>query len=198
MAKKKMIYLIAVIAVAVLAYFGWKLTARGAYESAEYTVLESDRPFEIRQYPDLMMATTEMDFESQGDDGSFMRLFRYISGTNDASQKVAMTTPVFMGPEAGDSQGQMGFVMPKKVIEQGIPEPTHESVLIQRRDGGRFAVIRFAGRTNSETIATAKQKMQKWMNDKGLIADGDAEVAGYDPPWTPGPWRRNEILIRCK
>jgi hypothetical protein len=36
------------------------------------------------------------------------------------------------------------------------------------------------------------------MNDKGLTGDGDAEFAGYDPPWTPGPFRRNEILIRLK
>jgi hypothetical protein len=36
------------------------------------------------------------------------------------------------------------------------------------------------------------------MNNKALIGDGDAEFAGYDPPWTPGPLRRNEILIRLK
>jgi len=34
------------------------------------------------------------------------------------------------------------------------------------------------------------------MSEQGLVADGDAEVAGYDPPWTPGPFRRNEVLIR--
>ncbi len=88
-----MVYLcVAAVSVA-LAYFGWKLTARSAYESAEYTVLESDSPFETREYPDLMMATTNMQFESQGDDGSFMRLFRYISGGNEREQKVAMTIP---------------------------------------------------------------------------------------------------------
>ena len=198
MARKTMIYIVALVVVAVLAYFGWKLTARGAYESADYNVLESERPWEIRQYPDLMMATTEMEFASRGDDGSFMRLFRYISGTNDANQKVAMTTPVFMERDVDDSRGQMGFVIPKKTLEQGIPQPTNESVLIQKRAGGRFAVIRFAGRSNSQSIATAEQQLRNWMNQKGLIADGDAEVAGYDPPWTPGPWRRNEILIRCK
>ena len=25
---------------------------------------------------------------------------------------------------------------------------------------------------------------------------GEPEIASYDPPWTPGPLRRNEILIR--
>jgi hypothetical protein len=198
MASKKMIYLVAVIVVATLAYFGWKLTARSAYESAEYAVLESDRSFEVREYPDLMMATTGMGVESQGEDGSFMRLFRYISGTNDANQKVAMTTPVFMEPVADNGQGQMGFVVPKQVTEHGIPEPTNDSVRIKKRVGGRFAVIRFAGRINRESRTGAEQKLRTWMNDQGLIADGEAEVAGYDAPWTPGPLRRNEILIRCQ
>ncbi|MFM7516668.1 MAG: heme-binding protein, partial [Pirellula sp.] len=27
---------------------------------------------------------------------------------------------------------------------------------------------------------------------------GGVETAGYDPPFTPGPLRRNEVLIRIK
>jgi hypothetical protein len=193
-----MIYASVVTAVVALAYFGWKLTARSAYESAEYTVLESDSPFETRAYADLMIATTNLQFESQGDDGSFMRLFRYIGGTNDQDRKVAMTTPVFMEPVTRETQGQMGFVIPKKVTEQRIPEPSNDNIRIRKRVGGRFAVIRFDGRMNSESAEKAEDKLRKWMNDKGLIRDGDTEFAGYDPPWTPGPLRRNEVLIRLK
>nr|WP_298869380.1 heme-binding protein [uncultured Gimesia sp.] len=36
------------------------------------------------------------------------------------------------------------------------------------------------------------------MSRKKLIRDGAAECAGYDPPWTPGPFRRNEVLVRIK
>jgi DNA gyrase inhibitor GyrI len=193
-----MIYLCLATVVIALVFFGWKLTARSAYESAEYTVLESDGLFEIREYPDLMMATTNMQFESQGNDDSFMRLFRYIRGANDNGQKVAMTTPVFTEPEARDDQGRMGFVIPKKVTEGRVPEPSHKNVEIRTRTGGRFAVIRFAGRMNSESIAKAEEKLRTWINDRGLIVDGDTESAGYDPPWTPGPFRRNEVLIRLK
>jgi hypothetical protein len=198
MTVKKMIYLGVATVVIALVYLGWKLTARSAYESAEYAVLESHSPFETREYPDLMMATTNMQFESQGDDGSFMRLFQYISGGNDPEQKVAMTTPVFMAPEANGTHARMGFVIPKKVAALNIPEPSNVNVHIQKRVGGRFAVIRFAGQMTNESVARAEVNLRKWMNDKGLIGDGDAEFAGYDPPWTPGPLRRNEILIRLK
>ena len=196
MNRKRIIYASIVIVVAALSYFGWKLTARGAYESAEYSVVQSDGPFEVREYEDLMMATTNMKLESQGDDGSFMRLFQYISGANSDEQKVAMTTPVFMEAEAYEAQGEMGFVIPKEVANQHIPEPSNDNVQIRKRVGGRFAVIRFAGRMNSESVREAEERLYKWMEDQKLIRAGDPEFAGYDPPWTLGPLRRNEILIR--
>ncbi|MCH9656799.1 MAG: heme-binding protein [Planctomycetes bacterium] len=198
MNRKKMIYLGSAICILVLFYYGWKFTARNAYESAEYTVVESEGPFETRQYDDLMLVTTELPQGSKGGDGRFMRLFRYIEGANDQEQKVAMTTPVFMEPEANQSQRQMGFVIPKNVSEQQIPEPTNDKVQIRKRAGGLFAVIRFAGRLNQESIKTAEEKLEKWMNSKKLTRDGAAECAGYDPPWTPGPFRRNEVLVRIK
>lgn len=184
--------------IALLTYLGWKLTARSAYETANYRVIETEGRFEIREYPDLTLASTSMQLESQGDDGSFMRLFRYISGANDQEQKIAMTTPVFMETAASDDQGQMGFVLPKEVSSQRVPKPSHQDVLIRQRSGGRFAAVRFAGRMSSESMTVAKRELRQWMNKRGLISDGDAESASYDPPWTPGPLRRNEAVIRIK
>jgi hypothetical protein len=178
------------------AYFGWKLTARGAYESAEYTVLESEGAFETREYPTLEVAATRMRFEDQGGDGSFMRLFRYIGGENADEQKIAMTTPVLMKKEDDESAGNMRFVLPKETVESGVPRPSDEGVEILKREGGQFAAIRFKGRTSSETFADAEQRLRDWMTGQGLASDGDAEFASYDPPWTPGPFRRNEVLIR--
>jgi DNA gyrase inhibitor GyrI len=198
MSGKRMLYVSVVIVLVAVAYFGWQLTARSAYESAEYTVVESDGRFEIREYADLMMATTNMRFESQADDSSFMRLFRYISGGNDDERKVAMTTPVFMEPDNDESQGQMGFVIPKGVTDNSIPAPSDNQVQIQKRAGGQFAVIRFAGRMDSESVKKSEKELRKWMAEKNLVSEDDAEFAGYDPPWTPGPFRRNEILCRLK
>ena len=73
MAKTMMIFVAIPVALA-LVFFGWKLTSRSAYESAEYEIVEQDGPFEIREYPDLMLASTRMRTGSQGNDGSFMRL----------------------------------------------------------------------------------------------------------------------------
>ncbi len=195
----KLLIYFAISGVAIVAgWWVWKMTARNAYENAEYTVLKSDGDYEIREYPKLMLATTDMRFTSPGDDGSFMRLFGYISGANDQNQKVAMTVPVFMEPEHGDSSGQMGFVLPKDIAERSAPEPSASGVWLQTRQGGQFAVIKFAGRLNKETAARAEQHLRQWMEGNGLEAAGEPEYASYDPPWTPGPLRRNEVLIRLQ
>jgi hypothetical protein len=195
---KKMAYLVAGGFVATLAYFGWTLTSRSAYESAAYSVIQSDAPFEVRGYPDLLLATTQMRFASRGNDGSFSRLFSYISGANENNQKVPMTTPVLMDAESEGKPGQMGFVVPASVVANGAPVPSDGNVELRSRNGGRFAVIRFSGRLDDSTREDAELRLSQWMSTQGLTPDGDAESAGYDPPWTPGPWRRNEVLIRLK
>ncbi len=191
-------YIVTATLAVAIGYVGWKLTSRSAYESAEYRVLASEGPFEVREYPDLMLVTTPIEFQSQGNDGSFGRLFQYISGGNDSGSKVAMTTPVFMENELQNSPGQMGFVIPKGVAADRTPEPTGENVQLRKRAGGRFAVLRFAGRINEETRTKTNDKLRDWMAGRKLVGEANSEVAGYDPPWTPGPFRRNEILIRLK
>jgi DNA gyrase inhibitor GyrI len=203
MKRKTMIYL-SVTAIFVLAgIFAWNTMTRAAYESAEYKVVESDGKFEVRKYPDLMLVATTTKLDAQGRDGSFMKLFRYISGANEADKKISMTTPVFMDNDKGDSAVQMGFVMPKDIAVDGVPAPTGEGVDVRKRTGGRFAVLRFSGQLNVKSAKESEAKLRTWMATKGFVADDSfessgVETAGYDPPFTPGPLRRNEVLIRLK
>ncbi len=196
--KRKKSFLVTIIGLTIVGSFAWNLTARGAYESAAYQVVESDGKIEIREYPDLMLVSTKTKFDSQGNDGSFMRLFRYISGNNDADQKISMTTPVFMEGQGQTPTGTMGFVMPQEVAEAGIPDPKASDVEIRRRRGGRFAVIRFSGKMKSELAAKQEEVLRGWMRERGLDGEATAEAAGYDPPFTPGFMRRNEVLIRIQ
>ncbi|QDV62305.1 SOUL family heme-binding protein [Crateriforma conspicua] len=195
---RKMFHLGVLVGAAVLGTAAWTMTARAGYESAEYKVVETDGDIEIREYPDLMLAATSSKLDSQGRDGSFMRLFRYISGNNENDQKIAMTTPVFMEGDNGLSDVSMGFVMPKEVAVEGVPDPKSDGVEIRRRESGRFAVIRFSGRMDSKLAKKQEARLRDWMNARGLEGETTAEAAGYDPPFTPGPLRRNEILIRLK
>lgn len=200
---KKMMYLaaIAVLSLAVTAV--WNLTARANDESAEYRVIQSEGNIEIREYPDLMLAATDSNVNAQGRDGSFMRLFRYISGNNESNQKIAMTTPVFMESEHTEegnngANASMGFVMPPEIVVNGVPEPKSAGVKIRKRPGGRFAAIRFSGRMNAKSAKKQEAILRQWLAGQGMEAEPSSETAGYDPPFTPGPMRRNEVLVRIK
>ena len=193
---KQMIYVIVTIALIPLLFFTWRLTAGDKYESAEYSVVTSDGKFEVREYPELAIASTSMKSYGDGRDGSFMRLFRYISGESEAKQKIAMTTPVFMEAQTETDAGQMAFVLPNDVAEKSAPNPVSESVEVGKRPAGKYAVIRFNGYMDQDTISNAEQKLRGWMEENNLQASEELEFAGYDPPWTPGLLRRNEVLIR--
>ena len=203
MKRKPMIYLSAIAILVMAGVFAWNTMARAAYESAEYKVVTSDGKFEVREYPDLMLVATTTKMDAQGRDGSFMKLFRYISGANESDKKISMTTPVFMENNKSESAVQMGFVMPKDIAVKVVPAPTGEGVDVRKRIGGRFAVLRFAGQLNTKLAKESEAKLRSWMESKSLIADDSpessgVETAGYDPPFTPSLLRRNEVLIRLK
>lgn len=208
MKRKRMVYFFSVAALLAIAVLVLNRTTRAGYESAEYKVIESDGSFEVREYPDLMLVATQTKIDAQGRDGSFMKLFRYISGANEAKQKISMTTPVFMEPvfmenDQADAEVQMGFVMPKEVAVAGVPSPTGPDVDVRKRPGGRFAVLRFSGRLNAKLAKESETKLRSWMKTKGHAPDDSPESSGvesasYDPPFTPGPLRRNEVIIRMK
>ncbi|MAT10040.1 MAG: SOUL heme-binding protein [Rhodopirellula sp.] len=197
MAGKNMVYMVFAAVSLVLLYAGWKLTSRNAYESAKYSVVKIEENIEVRAYPDLMMATT--DYQPRlGNNGSFGRLFQYISGGNKSNQKIAMTTPVIMQPGSSREQGAMSFVLPEKVAGTNIPQPESKRVTLNKRPEGLFAVIRFSGRDEQELIAKQSALLKEWILDNHYEMIAEPEFAGYDPPWTPAPLRRNEILIRIQ
>ncbi len=166
---------------------------RASYESAPYTVVQADGMFELRDYPALTVVETPMA-KGNGSDGSFMRLFRFISGTNNQKQKIAMTTPVFMSGSAGNAT--MAFVLPAKMRSGEVPKPSDSTVTVSELPAGRFAVLRFSGSQNSKNEAEALAKLKVWMEAEHL-SELSSPVYGYfDPPWTPGFLRRNEVMLR--
>ena len=64
-------------------------------EQQVYEVLKEYPDFELRRYPDHLVAETEVGgpFELAGN-LAFPRLARYIGGHNRSSRKMAMTAPV--------------------------------------------------------------------------------------------------------
>jgi hypothetical protein len=59
----------------------------------------------------------------------------------------------------------------------------------------RVAAIRFSGRTTDAVLAQREAELRAWMAARGLDAAAAPVFAYYNDPFTPGPLRRNEVLI---
>ena len=140
---------------------------------------------EVRDYPVLRIAETRQE------DDDFMRLFRYISRGNADGQKIAMTTPVFMMGE-GTTNAFMAFVLPEGLDRP--PAPGISRVRVRELEPKTFAVLRFrGGRQGMDGVAVAR--LREWMRQSRLPVEGEPRFAYFDPPWTPGFLRRNEVMI---
>jgi len=65
------------------------------FETAGYEVVLRDGRFEIRQYPDALVAETVVEAEyGKAGSVSFRRLAGYIFGGNKSRAQISMTTPV--------------------------------------------------------------------------------------------------------
>jgi hypothetical protein len=157
---------------------------RAGYESAPFKTVLKEGAFELREYPDLPVVSTEMN----GDDASFMRLFGYISGGNREKQKVAMTTPVIM------KEGRMAFVLPSKAAARA-PSPASDKVKLERLQAATVAVLRFSGRRSAKSEQEALGRLRSMLKDRSIQEAGAPFMAYYDPPWMPGSLRRNEALV---
>lgn len=159
-----------------------------ATETPDYKVLSQDGKFEVREYPALTLVRTASG------EGDFMRLFRYISGGNEAEQKIAMTAPVLIKHQ-GENTG-MSFIVPKNVAAGQVPAPKDAAVTMDNLPAGKFAVYRYSGGRNEENEQEALAKLRAWIGEKRIEVTGDPLFGYYDPPWIPTFLRRNEVILR--
>lgn len=169
---------------ALTAAAAWWLVAssRAGAKKVPYKVVRVEGDFEIRDYPslDVASATAEERY------GAFDSLFRFISGGNAGDRKIAMTAPVL------NDGVEMMFIMPSG---ESIPEPKEDTVTIKVRPAMRVAALRFGGFMGIARERRAITVLRMLLNEHDLVADGRPIVAYYDSPWTPPPFRRNEVML---
>lgn len=180
-----------------------------AIEEAEYRVSAKQDEFEIREYEPSVVAEVVVngDFEDASN-AAFRTLFKYISGKNTSSSKIAMTAPVGQKPQSekidmtapvGQRQSGQGwavsFMMPASYTMDTIPAPADPSVVLREIPAHRVAAIRYSGRWSEKGYRKHLLKLQEWIESSGLEASGEPLWARYNAPFTPWFMRRNEILI---
>jgi len=180
----------------------------GSYEQPDYTVVEREDNFEIREYQPYLVAytVTSGEYRDASSDG-FRILADYIFGNNvsqtemdmtspviqEKSQKMAMTAPVLQEQEGAD--WRMEFVIPAEYNLENVPQPVDKRVILEEIPRRTVAVNTFSWYTSEEKNATKETELREWIEKNGYQATGVVQSAQYDPPWTVPFMRRNEVLI---
>lgn len=162
-------------------------------ESAPYQVVRTEGKFELRDYPALTVVEAT---SGKSADGSFMRLFRFIGGSNQVQQKIAMTTPVFMS--GSETNATMAFVMPAILKTNQVPKPSDSGLVVKEIEAGRFAVFCFRGGRNAKNETDSLIKLKDWMKTQNLSPQSPPTYGYFNPPWIPGFFRHNEVMIRVQ
>ena len=163
-----------------------------ATEEVKFDILHKNEIYEVRKYSERLIAQAI----NEKDNGTFRKLFNYIAGANNSSEKIKMTTPVTQMKKNNISF--MQFYLPSKFNKKTTPIPSNSDVKIILMKEGYFAAIRYSGRSSEKNfIKYSKILREKLLKDKILI-NGFAIEATYNPPWTPPPFRRNEVMFNIK
>jgi len=181
-------------------------------EQPQYRVVEQHGDIELREYPPMIVAETEVaGTRSSAINAGFRTIADYIFGNNVAAQKVAMTAPVLQqgSPQAGEQiamtapvtqQGDGGswrvrFIMPASYTLATLPRPRNPAVALREIPGRRYAAIRFTGLAGEESLRRHTEALRAYLVGRQLAALGPPSYAFYNPPWTLPFLRRNEVLL---
>ncbi|MBK4347071.1 SOUL family heme-binding protein [Lacisediminihabitans changchengi] len=178
-------------------------------EQQPYETVRSERAFELRRYPEHVVAETQVsgDFESAGTQ-AFRYLFGYINGQNAARRSIAMTAPVVQGSSQRiamtapvvqtESRGAftVAFVLPAGLSEASAPVPTRSEVALRTVAPRLVAAARFTGRWSQGSYEEHRSALLVALADAGLTPVGEPWFARFDPPFTPWFLRHNEVLVQ--
>ena len=192
--KKKMKIIIFSITLLVLIFLvGKAFTAKAKTEMQKYKTIVKNGDFEIRFYPEAILATVEMNgnYDNSRIEG-FRVLANYIFGGNHENKSIAMTSPVRMSNN--QELNSMSFIMPAEIQFDNLPKPFNDNIKLHYSKAGYAASIRFSGFANSEKISEKEKELAQILANLGVEHQNQFEFLGYNPPYQFVN-RRNEVLV---
>jgi len=203
-AMKKLIAILTTVFLTGCSVFGIRTADQPSYQ-----VLNEVGNIQIRHYPTLLVAETEIaaDYKNASNQG-FKRLAGYIFGNNQKQQSLAMTAPVIQEQQAetlamtapviqqkAEDRWLMAFVLPKGYTVATAPIPNDKAVVIKELSAKKVAVIQYTGSLCESGIAKNADILSNWLNQQGYKPLSPARSAAYDPPWTLPFLRHNEVQV---
>jgi SOUL heme-binding protein len=188
-----------------------------AIEQPAYTVVAEHPGWELRRYSPFLEArvTVNGPWDAAVSNG-FRVLAGYIFGGNQPNaaiamtapvtaqregQKIAMTAPVAAqrtGTNDGSEAWTVAFSMPSQWTLDTLPAPDDSRISLMEVAGHDAAVIGFGMWATTGLVAAKTDELLASLRAAGLEPVGEPVVAQYNPPWTPPPFRKNEVIVRVQ
>jgi hypothetical protein len=162
-------------------------------KTIDYEVLAVKDGFEIRKYPELTVASTDLSGNSYSGNSSmgFRKIASYIFGGNSNNQQIAMTSPVQM--EMGN-EPTMSFFMPSNMELEDLPSPKRSDVNLHIQPSQTVAVIEFSGWASDKVLKEKFNELKKKLKKENIDFEDSYSYLGYNPPYQLTN-RRNEVII---
>lgn len=176
-----------------------------------FKVISKDGNFEIREYREHILGEVEVeaDYDAAIYQG-FNILADYIFGNNVSrtqiemnapvtEQKTAETTnlafPVATRESVDGKKFRIAFTLPSKYSLDTLPEPNNKQIKLRKVDSRRVAALRFSGYLNRKLAEKEAEKLDQLIKMNNLKAKSGYIFAEYNPPWIPGPFRHDEVMV---
>ena len=163
-------------------------------ETPSYTVIEQQKPFEIRRYEPMLIAEVTVNGNrKKAATKGFKLLADYIFGNNQSQIDMAMTAPVQQ--QQSEDSWVISFVMHSSFSLNTIPAPANDLIAIKQFPEKTFAVIQFSGWNSDRNVFKNEGRLREFLRKNKLNPIGNPTFAFYDPPFKLPMFRRNEVML---
>lgn len=160
-----------------------------------YTVVRAFPGFDVRRYPDAVLARIRVD-------GNFARaarhaagpLRRYLGGHNQTAATITTAGPVLQ-QRAGESSHLISVIL-AVADPDDVPAPSDDSVLLSTLPAHEAAALSFTGGWTTARFTARGRELLAGVQSHGLEPLDAVYFGRFDPFWTPGLLKHNEALVR--
>lgn len=193
----KKISLIVIFIIIMLIAFSGSMMSQ--VEHPQYVIVEKFENIEIRKYPKMVIASSEVE-GSRADsiNQGFKLVANYIFGENDQKEKISMTAPVMQQSKSSENDWTISFVMPRDYSFAKLPSPNDSKVKLTELSSKKMIAIRFYGSTNEENLQIHREMLEEFVKNKKYKTIGNSIYAFYNPPWTLPFMKHNEIMLELE
>jgi DNA gyrase inhibitor GyrI len=173
----------------------------------DYRVLVTDGDFEVRAYPEIIVAEVMIEGARKEALGQgFRALADYIFAKSRDGEELPMTVPVLqdsgqatsadglMFDDTAEGRWRVRFVMPEGRQPDDLPEPPPGIELVEV-PARRVAAVKFSGVADDDRLIEQEDLLRGWLQRRSEEAGQEPEYAFYNSPMIPPPLRRSEVLL---